>query len=60
MPSLELMSRQELEQLRRELVQRAGLPEDELRRRAEVYNLTPEQSALADEISDLEYLLAVN
>lgn len=60
MPTLELLTREQLQQRRTELLQRVGLSEDELRRRADDYALTPQQSALAEEISDLEYLLAVD
>lgn len=58
MPTLELMSRGEILALRSQLLAAAGLPYDELMRRAAEYSLTPEQSAVAEEISDLDYLLA--
>jgi len=57
MPTMEMMSRDEITALRARLLANVGLSHDELMCRAAEYSLTPEQSAVADEVSDLDYLL---
>lgn len=56
---MEVLSRDEIMALRADLIARSGLSYEELLVRAATYALTPEQSALVDEIGDLDYLLAV-
>jgi len=59
MPTMTLMPREDLVELRNKLLAETGLSHQELMRRAAEYSLTPEQSATAEEISDLDYLLEV-
>lgn len=59
-PIMELMQREEILALRDKLLARTGLSDEELMRRAVDYSLTPEQSAIAEEISDLDYLLEID
>jgi hypothetical protein len=58
MPTVELLSPAEIEGRRRDLLRRAGMPEDELRRRARDYMLTREQVGILSELEDLDYLLS--
>jgi hypothetical protein len=57
MPVVERLTNEELEARRATLLARAGLPEPELRERAAVYDVTPEQAAIVDELDDLDWLL---
>jgi len=50
-------STEELKQEREHLLQRAGLPEQELRSRAESYQLTSEQMDILEAINNIDYLL---
>lgn len=50
-------SNDELKHEREELLQRSGLPEDELRRRAETYQLTTEQMDIVHAIDNIDFLL---
>lgn len=50
-------SGRELKRERDMLLKRAGIPEDELRRRAQTYQLTTEQMDILDAINDIDYLL---
>lgn len=58
MPTVIMMSREELEARRAELLREAGLSEFELRAMAENYMLTPAQAARLAEIDNLDFLLA--
>jgi uncharacterized small protein (DUF1192 family) len=57
MPTLEVLSVQQLRDRRAKLLTESGLTEAELRARAEDYNLTAEQMGLLGEIDDVDYLL---
>lgn len=57
MPVVERLTNEELESRRAALLARAALPEQELRQRAAVYDVTPEQAAIVDELDDLDWLL---
>jgi hypothetical protein len=57
MPTVEVLSSEQIAGRRRRLLECAGMPEQELKRRAEQYALTPEQMALLEELEDLDYLL---
>lgn len=56
MPTVELLTDAEIEDRRRQLLERAGLPEEELRRRSRDYMLTREQMGILRELEDLDYL----
>jgi hypothetical protein len=56
-PIVEVMHSTELRARRAELLVQSGTSEDELRRRSEVYSLTPELAAVLDEIEEIDYLL---
>ncbi len=57
MPTIEMLTPDEIHERRERLLAQAGMSEDELRRRAADYTLTSEQSAILDELSDLDFLL---
>ncbi|MFB4319947.1 hypothetical protein [Actinomadura sp. 21ATH] len=50
-------SEAELRAQRRHLLERAGIAEDELRRRAQSYQLTAEQMDVLTAIDNIDYLL---
>lgn len=50
-------SAEELKRERKHLLRRAGLPERELRSRAETYQLTANQMDILDAIDNIDYLL---
>lgn len=52
-----VMSRHELEVELGDLVERAGMPLEELKRRGSVYDLTVEQGDILDEVKIVEFLL---
>lgn len=58
MPTVIMMSREELASRRAALLAETGLGEDELRALAENYMLTPAQAARLDEIDNIDFLLA--
>ena len=58
MPTLEILSAEDLRARRAALVVDAGLPEEELRERAADYTLSAEQMGLWSKIEDIDYLLA--
>jgi hypothetical protein len=53
------MTQRELRDRRRQLLNEAPMSEEDLRRGAASYILTPEQAALLDEIDRIDYLLGV-
>lgn len=57
MPTVELLTRDEITERRDALLAKAGMPLDDLRDAADEYRLTPTQAALLDEVEDLEFLL---
>jgi len=57
-PTVIMMSRDELIGRRATLLSDTGLPEDELRALAENYMLTPAQAARLAEIENIDFLLA--
>ena len=59
MPTMTLLSRAEIEKLRAQLLTRSQLSYDELLIRAAEYSLSLEQSTIAEQIADLDYLLEV-
>jgi hypothetical protein len=56
-PTLEILSTDEIRDRRAHLLVQAGLSEGELRRRADDYSLTREQAVILDRIADLDFLL---
>lgn len=58
MPTVIMMSREELVARRAELLSETGLAEAELRELAENYMLTPAQAARLAEIDNIDFLLA--
>lgn len=57
MPTVEVLSALELRQRREAVLERAGMPEDVLRARADQYLLTPEFAALVIELDEIDFLL---
>ncbi len=57
--ALEWLTPDEIRERRERLLVGVGMPEEELRRRAADYTLTSKQSAVLDEIDDLNFLLGV-
>lgn len=55
---VELLTRDQIAERRGELLQQVRMTEEELRRRAEEYSLTPEEDAVLSEIESLDFLLA--
>jgi len=58
-PLVQIMTQRELRDRRRQLLNEAPMSEEDLRRGAASYILTPEQAALLDEIDRIDYLLGV-
>jgi uncharacterized hydantoinase/oxoprolinase family protein len=56
-PIVQVMHADALRDRRAALLAETGLTESDLRRRAEVYSLTAELSAVLDEIEEIDYLL---
>jgi hypothetical protein len=57
MPTVEMLSADELRRRRDAVLQQAGMPEDVLRDRADHYVLTPELAALVIELDEIDFLL---
>ena len=57
MPTVELLSVEEIRSRRVALLLQSPLPEAELRQRAGDYLLSPAERALLDELDELDYLL---
>jgi hypothetical protein len=55
-PPITFMTSEQIEARREDLLSRAGLDLETLRRRAEEYRLSPEQSQILDELDDLAFL----
>ena len=55
-PHITYLSRDEVQQRRRSLLERAGMDVATLRHRAEELRLSPEQEQLLQELDDLEFL----
>lgn len=55
-PTIEYLNAHEIQTRRTELLRRAGLELATLKERAAQYRLSPEQSAILDELEDLEFL----
>lgn len=58
MPTLTMLTPEELHDRRAALLQESGLTEKELRSLGEQYALPPEQSDLLDELREIDFLLA--
>jgi len=56
---VEMLTRDQAAARRETLVKQLGLPESELRRRADDYDLSAEEQAVYERIEDLDYLLRV-
>lgn len=57
MPTVEMISREEIHRRRKALLAEACMPEAELRRRGAVYALDARESGILDEIDGLDFLL---
>ena len=57
MPTVEILSPDELRDRREALLARAGMTDVELRARGASYALTPDQAALLDELERIDFLL---
>ena len=57
MPSLEVLTKDDIEARRRCLLRDAAMTEDELRERARSYTLTARESGILSEVDGLEFLL---
>jgi len=58
MPTVIRMTREEAEQLRAELLERAGVPYEQLRDQAAIYSLTMDQLMIWHTIEGIDYLLS--
>ena len=56
MTEITFLSKDQIARRQEELLEKAGLELDELRRRAAVYQLSPEQASIFKELEDLEFL----
>ncbi len=57
MPTVEMLSAEELRARRATILSRTGLTEEELRERAEQFLLTPELTASLVALDEIDYLL---
>jgi len=55
-PPITFMTSEQIEARRADLLARAGLDLETLRRRADEYRLSPEQAQILDELDDLDFL----
>lgn len=55
-PTIEFLDDDKISERRRTLLERAHMTEDELRTRAALFQLTPEEASILNEIEDLDFL----